>query len=112
MELGDHDAGRLEPAEGGWRLAGTAVYRLGDASCDSTTSSHAKTSQDFIKWMNTQQGPPPVRPWVGTTDLPAGGAMLLDVYFEPGAYSTVCRVRVAGNGRPHDEHGHAEFRVR
>jgi hypothetical protein len=38
--------------------------------------------------------------------------MLLDVYFEPGAYSTVCRVRVAGNGRPHDEHGHAEFRVR
>jgi hypothetical protein len=53
--------------------------------------SHAKTSQDFIKWMNTQQGPPPVRPWVGTTDLLAGGAMLLDVYFEPGAYSTVCR---------------------
>jgi hypothetical protein len=38
--------------------------------------------------------------------------MLLDVYFEPGAYSTVGRVRDAGNGRPHDELGHAEFRVR
>jgi hypothetical protein len=72
-----------------------------------------KTSQDFIRWMNTQQGPPPVVPWGGATDLPAGGRMLLDVYFEPGAYSTVCRVRDAGNGRPHDEHGmYAEFRVR
>ncbi len=97
-------------AAGGWPGRPSTGSATGPR--DSTTLSHAKTSQDFIKWMNTQQGPPRVRPWVGTTDLPAGGAMLLDVYFEPGAYSTVCRVRVAGNGRPHDEHGHAEFRVR
>jgi len=71
-----------------------------------------KTSQDFIRWMNTQHGPAPVVPWGGTTDLPAGGGMLIDVYLEPGLYSTVCRVRDAGNGRPHDEHGmYAQFRV-
>jgi hypothetical protein len=71
-----------------------------------------KNSQDFITWMNTQRGPLPVVPWGGTTDLPAGGSMLIDVYLEPGMYSTVCRVRDAGNGRPHDEHGmYAQFRV-
>jgi hypothetical protein len=71
-----------------------------------------KSSRDFIRWMNTQNGPPPVVPWGGATDLPAGGSMLIDVYFEPGSYSTVCRVRDAENGRPHDEHGmYGQFRV-
>jgi hypothetical protein len=71
-----------------------------------------KSSRDFIRWMNTQEGPPPVTPWGGATDLPAGGAALVDVSLEPGAYSTVCRVRDAGNGRPHDEHGmYGQFRV-
>ena len=31
LDTPGHDACLLEPAEGGWRLAGTAVYRLGDA---------------------------------------------------------------------------------
>jgi len=71
-----------------------------------------KRTQDFIRWMNTQQGPPPMVPWGGTTDLPAGGSMLIDVYLEPGTYSMVCRVRDVGNGRPHDEHGmYGQFRV-
>jgi hypothetical protein len=71
-----------------------------------------KTSSDFISWMNTQRGPPPVVPWGGTTDLPAGGRMVIDVYFAPGTYSAVCRVRDAGNGRPHDEHGmYTQFSV-
>lgn len=71
-----------------------------------------KSSRDFIRWINTQHGPPPVVPWGGATDLPAGGSMLIDVYFETGSYSTVCRVRDAENGRPHDEHGmYGQFRV-
>jgi hypothetical protein len=31
LDTPGHDACLLEPAEGGWRLAGTAVYRHGDA---------------------------------------------------------------------------------
>lgn len=71
-----------------------------------------KTSVDFIRWMNTQEGPPPARPWGGITDLPAGGTMVFEVDLEPGTYSTICRVRDTGNGRPHDEHGmYSQFEV-
>jgi hypothetical protein len=48
VELVEHDACPLEPAEGGWRLAGTAVYRLGDGparldylvACEDLTGLH------------------------------------------------------------------------
>ena len=99
------------PSRGWHRIA---VRNLGSQRHELILSRLApgKTTQDFIRWMNTQQGRPPVVPWGGTTDLPAGGSMLIEVYLEPGMYSTVCRVRDAGNGRPHDEHGmYAQFRV-
>jgi hypothetical protein len=64
-----------------------------------------KTSRDFITWMNTQHGPPPVTGAGGTTDLPAGGTAVIDVLLQPGSYSLVCRVRDERDGRPHDEHG-------
>jgi hypothetical protein len=64
-----------------------------------------KTSRDFIAWMNTQRGSPPVTPSGGATDLPAGGTLVIDVQLRPGTYSVVCRVRDAADGRPHDEHG-------
>lgn len=71
-----------------------------------------KTSRDFVTWMNTQQGSPPVTPSSGTTDLPAGGTLVIDVQLRPGTYSVVCRVRDAADGRPHDEHGmYAQFVV-
>lgn len=93
------------PPKRGWNRI--AVRNLGRQRHEIILSRLAagKTSQDFVQWMNTQQGPPPVVARGGTTDLPAGGTMLIDVYLEPGEYSTVCRVRDAGNGRPHDEHG-------
>ena len=47
----------------------------------------------------------PVTPAGGTTDLSAGGTMVIDVLLHPGAYSLVCRVRDEVDGRPHDEHG-------
>jgi hypothetical protein len=100
------------PPRRGWNRI--AVRNLGQQRHELILSRLApgKHSRDFTTWMNTQQGPPPVVPWGGTTDLPAGGTMLIDVYLDPGTYSTVCRVRDAGNGRPHDEHGmYAEFRV-
>lgn len=72
-----------------------------------------KRSRDFIRWLNTQEGRPPVVPWGGTTDLPPGGAMTIDVDLARGRYSLVCRVRDAVDGRPHDEHGmHTDLVVR
>jgi hypothetical protein len=105
-------ARRLRAPSRGWHRI--AVRNLGSQRHEVILSRlvPGKNSQDFITWMNTQRGPLPVVPWGGTTDLPAGGSMLIDVYLEPGMYSTVCRVRDAGNGRPHDEHGmYAQFRV-
>jgi hypothetical protein len=64
-----------------------------------------KTSRDFIAWMNTQEGPPPVTPFGGVTDLPAGGSMVIELVLTPGAYSVVCRVRDLTDDQPHDQHG-------
>ena len=64
-----------------------------------------KTSADFVHWMDTQEGAPPVRPHGGATDLPPGGTIVLDMDLEPGRYSAVCRVRDAVDGQPHDRHG-------
>jgi hypothetical protein len=64
-----------------------------------------KTSRDFVRWIETQDGSPPVIPVGGTTDLPPGGTILLEVDLEPGSYSLLCRVRDAKDGRPHDAHG-------
>lgn len=64
-----------------------------------------KTSHDFVHWMDTQDGPPPVIPSGGTTDLPPGGTMVIAVDLSPGTYSAVCRVRDAHDGRTHDRHG-------
>ena len=68
---------------------------------------------DFIAWMNTQHGPPPVRPSGGTTDVAPGDTMVIAVDLEPGMYSAVCRVRDARDGRTHDQHGmRMDFAVR
>ncbi|CAN5859697.1 hypothetical protein BH11GEM1_BH11GEM1_24940 [soil metagenome] len=64
-----------------------------------------KTSADFVHWMDTQEGAPPVQPYGGATDLPPGGTIVLDIDLEPGRYSAVCRVRDAVDGQPHDRHG-------
>lgn len=64
-----------------------------------------KTSRDFVTWMDTQNGPPPVTPYGGITDIEPGRTVLIPVELKPGNYSVVCRVRDAGNDAPHDRHG-------
>lgn len=72
-----------------------------------------KSSRDFIHWMETQDGPPPVKPAGGATDIPPGGTIVIQVSLAPGAYSVVCRVRDVKDGKPHDRHGMiSEFVVR
>jgi hypothetical protein len=67
--------------------------------------SPGKTSADFVHWIETQNGPPPVTPVGGTTDIPPGGRMVIQVDLPPGSYSLVCRVRDARDGKPHSAHG-------
>ena len=112
VTLRDHTFTWSRPPTRGWHRI--AVLNLGTQRHELILSRlmPGKTSSDFIAWMNTQRGPPPVVPWGGTTDLPARGRMVIDVYLQPGTYSAVCRVRDAGDGRPHDEHGmYTQFSV-
>jgi len=55
--------------------------------------------------VEAQDGPPPVQPWGGATDLAPRREIVLDMDLEPGTYSLLCRVRDAGDGRPHAHHG-------
>jgi hypothetical protein len=64
-----------------------------------------KTSRDFVRWMNTQKGPPPVTPYGGITDIEPGRTLVIPVDLVPGNYSMVCRVRDSGDDQPHDMHG-------
>ena len=64
-----------------------------------------KTSRDFVTWMNTQNGPAPVTPYGGITDIEPGRTVVIPVDLVPGTYSLVCRVRDSGDDEPHDTHG-------
>jgi hypothetical protein len=105
VTLREYDFDFSGPLTRGWHRI--AVHNAGTQRHELILSrlSPGKTSQDFITWMNTQRGRPPVTPAGGTTDLSAGGTMVIDVLLQPGAYSLVCRVRDEVDGRPHDEHG-------
>lgn len=105
VTLREYDFDFSRPPTRGWHRI--AVHNAGTQRHELILSrlSPGKTSQDFIAWMNTQRGRPPVTPAGGTTDLSAGGTMVIDVLLQPGAYSLVCRVRDEADGRPHDEHG-------
>jgi hypothetical protein len=64
-----------------------------------------RTPADFTHWIDAQDGPPPVTPYGGITDIAPGDTALIQVNFEPGTYSATCRVRAAADGRTHDLHG-------
>ncbi|HET9602948.1 MAG TPA: hypothetical protein VFO96_01560 [Gemmatimonadales bacterium] len=64
-----------------------------------------KTAQDFVNWINKQDGPPPVTPYGGVTDIAPGDTILARIDFTPGNYSVTCRVRAATDSVTHDLHG-------
>jgi hypothetical protein len=64
-----------------------------------------KTPQDFVRWINNQNGPPPVTPYGGVTDIAPGDTILARIDFKPGHYSVTCRVRAATDSLTHDLHG-------
>lgn len=60
---------------------------------------------DFDHWIDSPASKPPVRPFGGTTDIPPGETMIIEVDFVPGRYSLLCRVSDAHDGKPHSKHG-------
>lgn len=64
-----------------------------------------KTPHDFVAWINKQDGPPPVTPYGGVTDIAPGDTVLARIDFTPGNYSVTCRVRAATDSLTHDLHG-------
>ena len=66
-----------------------------------------KTNADFVHFIEAADGPPPVQPYGGVTDMSPGSTVVMDVDLLPGRYSLLCRVRDATDGRPHDRHGMA-----
>jgi hypothetical protein len=64
-----------------------------------------KTPEDFVHWINNQDGPAPVTPYGGVTDVAPGDTVVARIDFRPGQYSVTCRVRAATDGRTHDLHG-------
>lgn len=113
VTLRDYSFTFSSPPTRGWHVI--AVTNRGSQAHEFILSKLAvgKTSRDFVHWMDTQEGPPPVIPAGGTTDLPPGGTMVIRVRLTPGTYSIVCRVRDIKDGQPHDRHGMlSEFVVR
>ena len=105
VTLREYDFDFSRPLTRGWHRI--AVHNAGKQRHELILSrlTPGRTARDFIAWMNTQRGRPPVTAAGGATDLSAGGTMVIDVLLQSGAYSLVCRVRDELDGRPHDEHG-------
>lgn len=64
-----------------------------------------KTAQDFLAWVQTQDGPPPAMPMGGTSFLSTGEVNQITADFEPGEYALLCFVPDAKDGAPHVAHG-------
>lgn len=79
---------------------GTDTHELILSKLDS-----GKTAQDFVNWINRQDGPPPVTPYGGVTDIAPGDTIVARIDFTPGNYSVTCRVRARTDSVTHDLHG-------
>jgi hypothetical protein len=64
-----------------------------------------KTIEEFAKWAEKPQGPPPGAPVGGTTPQASGIPNYVMASFEPGEYGFVCFVPDVKDGKLHLEHG-------
>ena len=63
------------------------------------------TIEQMAAWAEKPNGPPPLVPWGGITDIAAGRTMYMHVVLEPGDYALICFVPDVGDGKPHVAHG-------
>jgi hypothetical protein len=66
-----------------------------------------KTPDDFMKWGQTYEGPPPAKPLGGVAALRPGLSGYISVDLTPGDYMLLCFVADAQDGKPHVMHGMA-----
>lgn len=64
-----------------------------------------KTAEDFLKWAENLQGPPPGTTVNGASPLTTGQGNTVAVDLAPGNYALVCFVADAKDKRPHFLHG-------
>ena len=62
-------------------------------------------AEDFVKWVEKQNGPPPGKPLGGTTMIEKGGVNYVTADFAPGEYALICFMPDAKDGKPHFAHG-------
>ena len=60
---------------------------------------------DMIAWVGKPQGPPPIIPAGGITDIPPGGVAYMRGTFEPGEYALICFSPDDKDAKPHFAHG-------
>jgi hypothetical protein len=64
-----------------------------------------KTLDDFMKWGESFQGPPPAEPMGGVAPIAGGGRSYFTAKLTPGDYLLVCFVPDAKDGKLHLVHG-------
>lgn len=67
-----------------------------------------RTLDDFMKFLQNPDGPPPGKVLGGTTGIATGGMNQITLDFEQGDYALICFVPDASDGRPHLMHGMVE----
>jgi hypothetical protein len=64
-----------------------------------------KNVNDFMKWLEKMEGPPPAKALGGIAGMEPGISEYFTYDFTPGAYALVCFVPDAKDGKPHFAHG-------
>jgi hypothetical protein len=64
-----------------------------------------KTIEDFARWVDKMQGPPPVSAMPGVGVLSPGQTNYISDELTPGDYGFICFAADAKDGKPHFLHG-------
>lgn len=60
---------------------------------------------DFMKWLETMEGPPPGKPLGGIAGIESGMSQYFSVDFTPGSYALICFLPDVKDRKPHFVHG-------
>jgi uncharacterized lipoprotein YbaY len=105
MKLTDYDFTLSQPLKAGHHTI--AVENAGPQPHEIVLLKLAagKKAEDFGKWAETMNGPPPAEPLGGVTLLDAGARGSFSADLASGAYGLICFVPDAKDGKPHFVHG-------
>lgn len=61
--------------------------------------------QEFMKWIEKMEGPPPGKALGGVSGINPGASQYFTADFTPGNYALICFLPDAKDGKPHFMHG-------